>query len=539
MEFEQSTVYLNMEYLDKTFSQFKAFAFTTLFLSVFCVHSLLAQDTASVLFIGNSLTGANNLPNVTKDIANSTGDVLIVDWSTPGGYQLSQHATYAPTLSKINSRNWDFVAIQGQSQEFSWSDGQMTSQIYPAATRLVDSIRANNSCTTPIFYMTWGWKNGDTSPNCGFIPWVCTYQGMDSAISVHYQTIATQTQSLVAPAGVVWNHIQNNYPGLNLYSDHVHPTTTGTYMVGCVFYTMMLQKDPTLITYNYSLSAADADTIKSIVKSLVFDHLEDWNIDEYPTYLSNFTTMQDCDSVLLNGNWFTRDSTFTDTIQSQYAWGCDTINDFAVNIGEFYQKSIVSTCETYDFGGNLIDSSGSYIDSFLTNQGCDSILELDITFFQIDSTLDLTTESLSSNELNADAFQWLDCSTNMTAISNENAISFAPTSNGQYAVQIDRSGCIDTSDCVDFMVNGISIDAGNKGIKVLSNPDGTIQVSNLHVGSKITLMDAAGHTISVFETTSEPMFTLKTSYSISSGIYFLYIQQGPNLSPVVRRIGIF
>ena len=74
-----------------------------------------AQQT-SVLFIGNSYTYVNDLPNTLRQLALSLGDTMTVASSAPGGYTLFQHSTYAPSLAAIESQQWDFVVLQEQSQ---------------------------------------------------------------------------------------------------------------------------------------------------------------------------------------------------------------------------------------------------------------------------------------------------------------------------------------------------------------------------------------------------------------------------------------
>lgn len=71
-------------------------------LILFSIISVHCQTTKKVLFIGNSYTSANNLPLLIDEMANSTGDVLIHDANTPGGYRLMNHATNVTTLNKIN-----------------------------------------------------------------------------------------------------------------------------------------------------------------------------------------------------------------------------------------------------------------------------------------------------------------------------------------------------------------------------------------------------------------------------------------------------
>ncbi|MEO8589266.1 MAG: hypothetical protein ABI432_07865, partial [Flavobacteriales bacterium] len=120
-----------------------------------------AQQT-SVLFIGNSYTAVNDLPNTFRQLALSLGDTVNLAMSAPGGYTFEDHAGYAPTLDAIASQPWDFVVLQEQSQLPAWFDVE-TTMAY--ATVLSQLIEANDECTWPVFYMTWGRKNGDAG-NC-------------------------------------------------------------------------------------------------------------------------------------------------------------------------------------------------------------------------------------------------------------------------------------------------------------------------------------------------------------------------------------
>ncbi len=113
----------------------------------FCILSLQAQETKKVLFIGNSYTGANNLPSLIDQVANSTGDALIYTSHNPGGTTLSPHASKQNLTNTINSDNWDFVSIQAQSQEPSFSTQLFESETFPQAHTIVETHQANNTLT--------------------------------------------------------------------------------------------------------------------------------------------------------------------------------------------------------------------------------------------------------------------------------------------------------------------------------------------------------------------------------------------------------
>ncbi len=245
------------------------------------VLGAVSAQTKEVLFLGNSYTGVNNLPQLVADVALSTGDTLIHDKNTPGGYTFEAHATNATTLDKISQGNWDFVVLQEQSQRPSFPIGQVMEEVYPYAEQLDSLINAANPCAETIFYMTWGRKNGDQG-NCAAWPPVCTYQGMDSLLNLRYRTMAEDNHALVSPVGALWNYIRFTYPDIELYAaDESHPSLAGSYAAACSFYSVIFRKDPVNITFDSSLDPVVAQQIRSAAKVVVYDDLLEWNVGSY------------------------------------------------------------------------------------------------------------------------------------------------------------------------------------------------------------------------------------------------------------------
>lgn len=247
------------------------------FISVF----LLSQEK-SVLFIGNSYT--SGMPTVIKSIAENMGDNLYYESHNPGGTRLMTHAGNTTVHNLIKSRQWDYVSVQAQSQEPSWSNWQVEQEVYPYAAQLSDSIKANYHCSLPLFYMTWGRENGDVD-NCLFVDSVCTYEGMDNQLRKNYTRMARENEAVVAPAGKVWRHLRDNNPTIDLYSaDGSHPNTIGRYANAVTFYTMIFQKDPTLITFDGGINADDAIIIREAVKAVVYNQMASYHFGvTYPT----------------------------------------------------------------------------------------------------------------------------------------------------------------------------------------------------------------------------------------------------------------
>lgn len=247
-------------------------------------------QTRHVLFLGNSYTYVNNLPQMISDAAASMGDVLIYDSNAPGGYYLGDHLTNTTSVNKIMIGNWDYVVLQDQSMAYAYTS--TFRNMIPYAYKLDSIVKAFNSCGQSMFYMTWGRKNGDTylcsPPECTIDTWINrTYYEMDSTIQLNYMFAADSLNTLASPVGAVWRYIRRNYPAIELFqSDESHPSEAGTYAAACCFYTALFRKDPTLISFNAGLSGADASNIRNAARLVVYDSLSKWNIGEYDSLIN-------------------------------------------------------------------------------------------------------------------------------------------------------------------------------------------------------------------------------------------------------------
>lgn len=285
--------------------------YLTALILLLCTAVSAQHIAKSALFIGNSYTYVNDLPQMVADAATSAGDTLFFDSNSIGGYTFQQHSTNATTLSKIAAGNWDFVVLQEQSQYPSFPIEQVEAEVFPYAKKLDSLITISNPCAETVFFMTWGRKNGDAG-NCAAWPPVCTYEGMDSLLNLRYRMMAESNDAILSPVGALWHYIRQNFPTIELYNaDESHPSVAGSYAAACSFYTVLFRKDPTLITFNSTLSTTDAQNIRNAAKLIVYDSLMTWHVGEYDP-LSSFTYSVSG----ANEATFTNTSAFADT----YVW---------------------------------------------------------------------------------------------------------------------------------------------------------------------------------------------------------------------------
>ncbi len=306
----------------------------------FLVNSLIIGQT-KILFIGNSYTYVNDLPQTLKQLSASMGDSVYTDQNTPGGYRLMNHASNTTTYSKIFAQQWDFVVLQAQSQEPSWPPSQLESEVFPYAKQLSDSIKKNRACTEILFYSTWGRQDGDDG-NCTEWPPVCTFDGMNDRLTVGYYTMAEQNNAAVAPVGMAWKIAREDglHSEINYYaSDGSHPSVYGTYLTACVFYNSIFKKPVENADYYSTISQNEAEYLQSVANSVFADNFE--------YFLSDTITNED----------------YTFNRNSWYVNGVLTISDFDYSIQnqevDFNNRSINANSFLWDFG----DAGESNIDN--------------------------------------------------------------------------------------------------------------------------------------------------------------------------------
>ena len=128
-----------------------------------------------------------------------------------------------------------------------------------------------------------------------------------------------------------------------------------------------------------------------------------------------------------------------------------------------------SACSSYSYGGNTYDSSGTYITFGPNPSGCDTVITLDLTIYNIDLGVSNTWPILTANATNA-TYQWLDCDNNYTPIAGETSqVYIANSFTGNYAVEVTQNNCTDTSGCESVNTVGLT-DNFRQVISIYPNP---------------------------------------------------------------------
>lgn len=236
-----------------------------------------AQQT-NVLFIGNSYTSTNNLPNLFRQIALSFGDTVNTAVQAPGGYTWSNHAFDPATQNAIAAQHWDYVVLQEQSLRGALPTNETFSDV--DAEALAYDIQHSSECAYPVFFMTWGYTNGYTLTAWEY-PELSTYAGMQQALRANYTQFALDNEGYVSPVGWAWKHVRDTHPDIELYqTDGSHPSLAGTYLAACVFYSTIFRQSCVGSSFTSTLDPAEAAILQAVASATVLDSVDTWNLNE-------------------------------------------------------------------------------------------------------------------------------------------------------------------------------------------------------------------------------------------------------------------
>jgi PKD repeat protein len=309
---------------------------TLLLLAVISIKNIAAQDTLSVLFIGNSYTSANNLPQLVQNLSTSAGKTLNIESNMPGGFPLSSHLNDATTFSKISQGNWDYVILQEQSQ-IPTIDYYRYNDMYPAMTDLKSVIEQYNPCAKIITYMTWGRRFGGqqcdpSGTNCS--PVFTNFNHMQDSLTSAYLEISEQLNIQCAPVGVTWQNILNDTTLVLHSGDNSHPNIDGSYVAALTIFSSIWKQGTSGLTYTAGLSNQLAQYYQSKSDNTIFNSTTDWNL------LINNPSANFSESISGNIATFTNSSSSVNSTLN-YSW------DF----GDGNTSSIQNPSHTYATNG--------------------------------------------------------------------------------------------------------------------------------------------------------------------------------------------
>src|SRR5579863_778668 len=177
-----------------------------------------------ILFIGNSFTARNDLPDLIARLAAAGGKTVKHDLISAGGASLRTHWNAGKAQKQIDAGHYDYVVLQEQSTLPIKNPTRMHENV-----RLFDNaIKAAGSKT--LLYLTWARQHAPES---------------QAAITDAYVSIGKELGATVVPVGAAWQRFLRKQDQPVLHDkDQSHPALAGSYLAACVFYSVLFRESP-------------------------------------------------------------------------------------------------------------------------------------------------------------------------------------------------------------------------------------------------------------------------------------------------------
>lgn len=167
-----------------------------------------------MLFIGNSLTEANDLPAIVAALSGAAGAPITTRAVVFGGYDLGDHWRKGDAVRAIAEGGWAVVVLQQGPSAL--PESQVALRTWTA--RFDQNIRAVGARTA--LYMVW--------------PESVRRDAFDD-VSASYTHAADDVHAMLFPVGEAWLAAWRRDPSVPLYGpDGFHPTQTATYLAALV-----------------------------------------------------------------------------------------------------------------------------------------------------------------------------------------------------------------------------------------------------------------------------------------------------------------
>ncbi len=230
------------------------------------------QDTTSyqILLIGNSLSLWHSAHGILQALADTSGLDLYLQRALYSGRGLAEICEQTDVFTQIKDRHWDYVIIQGSDYEIGFPDLRHVAK--QPIQQLADSVQINDPQTHIVLYLDYALPEGITVDDVTYSE--TTYQQMirDGTLE-----IAGELGLTVAPVGVAWGKVRAEQPDVEMFAwDGYHPSGSGAYLMGCIYYSTIFKYSTQGIEVNGELSTAQADYLQQIASTTVLDSLTVW-----------------------------------------------------------------------------------------------------------------------------------------------------------------------------------------------------------------------------------------------------------------------
>ena len=237
------------------------------------------RDTTRVLFIGNSATYYNTYPFIFKDIAMCEGHYAECCMTFVGGFTMSNHLTYAPTIEAIEEGGYDYAFCQCHSYKRVFAGTEDDMGMLEPMAKIVSLVREHSPKVQPLIAQGWARKYGNNGISKRdqhlvekYASYFGSFESLQRRICEVVDAEAEAVGAKVACYGYAWQIVHRERPELELYAkDAAHPSYMGSYLAAAVAYQTIFGEPFGANPSDGRLDAETAKYLRSVAERVVLN----------------------------------------------------------------------------------------------------------------------------------------------------------------------------------------------------------------------------------------------------------------------------
>ena len=218
------------------------------------------------LFIGNSATYVNEIPQTLSRLAKELGYTIETEQITPGGCELFRHADdtaeHGQKVITEIAKGYDIVFLQDNGNCVSTDEKR--ENCISASKRLCDAIKKSGARACFYVRPPYGKVKAERDP---FEQCV--------AFDELFGEIARENEAECVHVNRAFAYAIKHLPYDLWGDDHAHTGKFGAYLIVCTFFASLFGISATALSDN-GLDHADALALQSVADKIVFDKVIPW-----------------------------------------------------------------------------------------------------------------------------------------------------------------------------------------------------------------------------------------------------------------------
>lgn len=237
-----------------------------------CSTGIFSSKTDySVLFIGNSFTGYNNMPGMFSFLSDKAGYSTYVDYFLKYGFSMKEILADTQLYEMLEERVWDKIVIQ---TDYDMAYSYKRNTLIQSLLAFRDSAGIYCDSCEIFLVSVWAPKDGYVIENSDTL----SYDEFQNMLIEGVSYAADALEMPIIPSGSVWQALCSEIINYKYDSDGYHPGIAGSYIFACAGFCSIYRNKAAGVHYYGSVEEDEGVLIQAYSDSIILKSMEKWNL---------------------------------------------------------------------------------------------------------------------------------------------------------------------------------------------------------------------------------------------------------------------